>query len=173
MSEPAIRVVRGDLTAQQVDVLVNAANEHLQHGGGVAAALVRAGGAAIQDESDRWIEQHGPLQPGTAAVTGAGHMKAGSIVHVAGPRFREGQDNARLLATAVRAALDAAAGIGARSIAFPAISSGIFGYPLSDATGVIATACRAWLADHGSALDEIRLVGYDDATVRAFEAALS
>ncbi len=173
MSEDVVRAVRGDLTKQQVDAIVNAANEHLHHGGGVAAALVRAGGGVLQDESDRWIREHGPLRPGTAAVTGAGEMDARWVIHVAGPRFRNDQDNAGLLTSAVRAALDAADDIGARSIALPAISAGIFGYPLIEATAVIASACRDWIAEHRESIEEIRLVGYDDATVAAFEAALS
>jgi hypothetical protein len=84
----------GDLTRQDVDVVVNAANEHLQHGGGVAAALARAGGAAVREESDAHVATHGPVEPGSAAVTTAGALPARHIVHVVGPRYRRGQDNA-------------------------------------------------------------------------------
>lgn len=164
--------VTGDITAQDVDVVVNAADEQLQHGGGVALAIARAGGPAIQDESDRWVAEHGPLTPGVAAVTGAGAMPAAAVVHVAGPRYRDGQDNAALLTTAVRAALDATADHGHRSMALPAISAGIFGYPRDEATRVIVAAITAWLDEHPRALDEIRLVGYDDATTASFRAAL-
>lgn len=166
-----IRVVQGDLTALEVDAIVNAANEHLRHGGGVAAAVVRAGGPAIQEESDRWVGEHGPLRPGVAAVTGAGAMPARFVVHVAGPRFRSGQDNEGLLRRAVRAALDAAAAAGCRTVALPAISAGIFGYPLAEAAGAIAaeSAARAAMPN---GFDEILLVGYDGTAAAAFEAAL-
>ncbi len=165
--------VQGDLTAQPVDAVVNAANERLQHGGGVAAAIVRAGGAVIQHESDAWVREHGPVVPGTAAVTTAGDMPARWVVHVVGPRFRDGQDNEGLLRQAVRAALEAAVAAGARSVAMPAISAGIFGYPRADATRVIAAECVAWLGGRPHALDEIRLVGYDDGSAADFAAAVA
>jgi O-acetyl-ADP-ribose deacetylase (regulator of RNase III) len=168
----SITAVQGDLTTQEVDAIVNAANEHLAHGGGVAAAIVRAGGPIIQDESRAWVDTHGPLSPGVAAVTSAGAMPSRWVIHVAGPRFRPDQDNAGLLATAVAAALDAAVTAGARTIALPAISSGIFGYPLAEATAVIARTARAWTSEHPDALDEVRLVGWDTATTAAFAATL-
>lgn len=167
-----VRATQGDLTQQDVDAVVNAANEQLAHGGGVAAALARAGGPRVQAESDEWVAEHGPLAPGKAAVTTAGELPARMIVHVVGPRYREGQDNAALLTAAVRAALDAAVDAGARSVALPAISAGIFGYPRRQACAVIAAAARDWLAANPDALDEVRLVGYDAATTADFEAAL-
>lgn len=164
-----ISVLQGDITALEVDAVVNAANEYLAHGGGVAAAMVRAGGQIVQDESDAWVREHGRLLPGTAAVTTAGEMPAEWIIHVAGPRFREGQDNAGLLRKAVRAALDASAEIGAESVALPAISAGIFGYPVDAATRVIADTTREWLRGHETS---VILVGYDEATTRHFAAAV-
>jgi O-acetyl-ADP-ribose deacetylase (regulator of RNase III) len=163
-----ITVVTGDLTRQQVDAIVNAANEYLAHGGGVAAAIVRSGGPIVQDESDAWIRAHGPLGPGDAAVTTAGAMRAHHVIHVAGPRYRAGRDNEALLRQAVRAALDSAVAVGARSVAFPAISAGIFGYPRAEATAVIASEVTSWAVAHEGALDQIRLVGYDAATVDDF-----
>ncbi len=168
-----ITAVQGDLTTQQVDAIVNAANEHLSHGGGVAAAIVRAGGTVIQDESDAWIDEHGPLSPGVAAVTSAGAMPARWVVHVAGPRYRGDPEDPARLALAVGTALDAAAAAGARTVALPAISSGIFGYPLGEATAVIADAARNWCAEHPEALAEVRLIGWDAATTTAFAGALA
>ncbi|HAX82135.1 MAG TPA: O-acetyl-ADP-ribose deacetylase [Actinobacteria bacterium] len=165
-------VVAGDITKQTVDAIVNAANEHLAHGGGVAAAIARAGGAVIQEESDAWVARHGPLSPGVAAVTSAGAMPATWVVHVAGPIHHPGQDNAGLLATAVRAALDSASHLGARSVALPAISAGIYGYPVAEATAVIATTVREWCASRPDAFDEVRLVGYGADVVAGFEATL-
>ena len=167
-----IVAVQGDLTAQEVDAVVNAANEHLAHGGGVAAAIVRAGGRVVQDESDRWVAEHGPVAPGGAAVTSAGAMPARWVVHVVGPRYRSGQDDAGMLAAAVTAALDAAAGLDARSVALPAISAGIFGYPPGEATAIVARAVSVWCTAHPDALDEVRLVGYDAATRDLFQAGL-
>lgn len=168
-----IRAVRGDITALEVDAIVNAANEMLQHGGGVAAAISRAGGPTIKEESSAWVRTNGPLRPGVAATTSGGDMPARWVIHVAGPRFTPEQDNEGLLETAVRAALGAAAAAGARSVAVPAISAGIFGYPRREATAVIARACGRWLAEHPGLLDEIHLVGYDAATANDFGQALS
>jgi putative ATPase len=167
-----ITAVQADLTAQRVDAVVNAANEMLHHGGGVAAALVRAGGSVVQQESDAWVNRHGPLRAGQAAVTGAGAMPAKWVIHVVGPRYRDGQDNAGLLSRAVMAALDAAAGLGARSVAIPAISAGIFGYPRAEACRVIVGACRRWDSANPDVLTEIKLVGYDAGSHEDFRAAL-
>jgi putative ATPase len=167
-----ITVVEGDLTVQDVDALVNAANEQLAHGGGVAAALVAAGGHDVQAESSHWVERNGQLTPGRAAVTGAGAMPSKWVIHVAGPRFGPDQDNESLLAIAVTAALDTAEELGARTVALPAISAGIFGYPLDDACRVIARACRDWDDVHPGILEEIRLVGRDADAAAAFAAAI-
>jgi putative ATPase len=167
-----IRAAQGDLTALDVDAVVNAANERLAHGGGLAAALVRAGGRVIQDESDAWVLERGPLTPGTAAVTGAGDLPATSVVHVAGPVYRQDRDNEELLRKAVDAALAAAAGAGHRSVAMPALSAGIFGYPVEEATGVISSQAARWAEEHPNALHLVLLVGYDEATAAGFAAGL-
>ena len=168
-----VRAIRGDLTDQAVDAIVNAANIHLQHGGGVAGALASRGGPIIQRESDDWVRRHGPLTPGTAAVTDAGELPARFVVHVAGPIYDDTSDaNADLLAAAVVAALDAATNAGARTIAMPAISAGIYGYPRSAACEVIARTTSQWVQAHPDELDEIVLVGFDDATAADFAAAL-
>jgi O-acetyl-ADP-ribose deacetylase len=167
-----VRAVVGDLTRQEVDAVVNAANEHLQHGGGVAAALARGGGPVVQEASDAWVDEHGPLEPGTAAVTPAGDLPARWLVHVVGPRYRRRQDNEGLLRQAVAAALDAAADLGARSVALPAISAGIFGYPPAEAGRVIAEEASRWAAAHGGSVAEVRLVALDDAGAAAFAAGL-
>ncbi|MDH3500456.1 MAG: macro domain-containing protein [Acidimicrobiia bacterium] len=164
---------QGDLTRQDVDAVVNAANEYLQHGGGVAAAIVRSGGHEIQQESDEWVREHGPVTPGSAAVTSAGAMPARWVIHVVGPRFDPAQDNAGLLNQAVVAALDAAAGVGAQSVALPAISAGIFGYPPEEAALVIVAAATGWVHTHGRGITEIRFVAFDDAMAARFEDALT
>lgn len=172
VDDRAVVVVEGDLTAQRVGAVVNAANERLQHGGGVAAALAKAGGPAVQSESDAWVAEHGPLGPGQAAVTTAGEMDADRVVHVVGPRYEEGQDNEGLLRQAVRAALDAARDAQVTSVALPAISAGVFGYAQDEATAVIAAACVDWLPGDPGAVSEVRLVGLDESTVQDFAGGL-
>ena len=168
-----IKVVQGDLTAQPVAAIVNAANEHLQHGGGVAAAIANAGGPIIQEESDEWVAEHGPIGPGRAAITSAGQLPAKYVIHVVGPRYREGQDNAGLLQEAVTAALDAAAVSGCRTVALPAISAGIFGYPRAEACQVIVAAARRWLDRRPGLISEIRLVAFDRDVADQFRNALA
>ena len=97
-----VTVARGDLAAACVDVIVNAANEHLRHGGGLAAALAAEGGEDFLADSERWVSENGPVRSGEAAVTVAGRLQAAWVVHVVGPRHREGQDNPALLREAVR-----------------------------------------------------------------------
>ena len=168
-----IVAVHGDLTSQDTDAIVNAANEQLQHGGGVAAAIAGAGGKDIQQESDRWVAEHGRVATGTAAITTGGTLPARWVVHTVGPRYREGQDSEGLLRRAVSAALDTATAHDVRSIAFPAISAGVFGYPRAEATAAVADQVAGWLKAHPGELDEVRLVGYDRATAEEFAAALS
>ena len=164
----SVRAITGDLTLQDVDAIVNAANEYLVHGGGVAAAIVRSGGTVVQEESTAWVRDHGPVVAGTAAVTTAGAMPARHVIHVVGPRYRHGQDNEGLLREAVQAALNAAVAHDDHSVALPAISAGIFGYPRADATRVISETVTMWVAAHPGALEEIRLVGFNAATTAAF-----
>jgi putative ATPase len=172
IGQTTLSAVQADLTKLEVDAVVNAANEHLRHGGGVAAALARAGGPSVQRESHTWVDEHGPVQPGQAAITSAGQMPATHIIHVVGPRYSSGQDNTGLLTQAVHAALAAAADAGANSVAMPAISAGIFGYPPADATKVIAKACAQWLRANPGAVDTVLLVGYDQRSADLFAAAI-
>ncbi|MEA3501493.1 MAG: macro domain-containing protein [Actinomycetota bacterium] len=166
-----VTVVRGDITTQDVDVVVNAANARLAHGGGVAAAIAVAGAPAVDAESRAWVDAHGPVPPGGAAITSAGSMPADHVVHVVGPIYREGGDNEALLTQAVRSALDAAVGLEAESVAMPAISSGIFGYPTEDACRVIVETVVVWLSEGGE-LDEVRLVAFDGETADHYATAL-
>lgn len=167
-----VLVVAGDITTEPVDAVVNAANRDLAHGGGVAAAIAAAGAPQVDEESRAWVGEHGPVGPGQAAVTGAGEMPAHHVIHVVGPVYREGQDNQQLLRGAVSAALHAAAEEGDRSVAVPAISAGIYGYPLEEATHTIANAVIVWLRLHPGVLEEVRLVGFDERAAAAFRLAL-
>lgn len=155
-----VLVVVGDLTRQPVDAIVNAANRELRHGGGVAAAIARAAGPSLQRESDAWVAEHGPLGRGQAAVTSGGDLPARYVVHTAGPiHDPASDDNEPALRAAVRGALDAATQAGASSLAFPAISAGIYGYPPDEATAVLADEVVAYARDHD--VTEVRLVALD------------
>jgi O-acetyl-ADP-ribose deacetylase (regulator of RNase III) len=165
-------VVQGDLTAAATDVIVNAANERLQHGGGVAAALAAVGGEEFVADSNRWVTEHGPIGQGESAVTVAGGLPSRWVVHVVGPRYWERDNNQALLRQAVRAALDTSARIGARSVAMPAISSGVFGYPLEEAASLIASECVTWVTENPNQFTRIQLVGYDLRAADAFRAGL-
>jgi len=90
-----VRIVRGDLTQEPVEAIVNAANEHLAHGGGVAGVIVRRGGHVIQEESSRWVREHGPVPTGGAAITTAGQLPARYVIHAVGPVWGTGDEEAR------------------------------------------------------------------------------
>ncbi len=167
ISACTVEAVLGDLTRETVDAVVNAANQHLAHGGGLAGAMVRAGGAVIQEESDRLA----PVRVGGAVVTGAGSLAARWVIHAVGPRWGEGDEETKLR-RAVRSALDRASELGARSVALPAISTGIFGYPKEDGTRVIVHELARWLAEHPGVLDRVRLVAFDLLTADLFATAV-
>ena len=124
-----IELVQGDITEMETDAIVNAANERLAHGGGVAGAIVRKGGNIIQDESTRWVQEHGPVHVGNATITTAGNLKAKHVIHAVGPRMGEGDEDNKLK-RATLSSLKLADEYGLKSVTFPAISTGIFGYPL-------------------------------------------
>lgn len=137
-----IEIIEGDLTELDVDAIVNAANSALQHGGGVAGAISRKGGPSIQRESD----EIGHVPVGSAAVTGAGSLSARWVIHAVGPRMGEGNEDEKLR-SATRAALDRAEEIGAVSVAFPAISTGIFGYPIDRCASIMLGVAREFETD--------------------------
>ncbi|MGQ9502015.1 MAG: macro domain-containing protein [Anaerolineae bacterium] len=165
-----IRIVQGDLTEEQVDAIVNAANEYLQHGGGVAGAIVRKGGHVIQEESNRWIREHGLVHTGSAAITGAGALPCRYVIHTVGPVWRGGgQGEDALLASAVRSALDMAVRHQLRSVSLPAISSGIFGFPKPRCAEIILQEVYDHLSSRpDSTLREINLCNIDSETSQIF-----
>src|SRR2546428_11655260 len=122
-------VVRGDLLQEPVDAIVNAANGHLAHGGGVAGIISRAAGPALQQESDRIVASRGPFPTGAAVLTTAGNLPFKGVIHAVGPRYGEGDEEQKLI-QALTAAFALAAEKGWTSVSFPAVSSGIFAVPL-------------------------------------------
>ncbi len=163
-----IEVVHGDLTQENVDAIVNAANERLSHGGGVAGAIVRKGGYIIQEESDEWVKKHGPVPTGSAAITGAGSLPAKYVIHAVGPVWGSG-DEERKLSSAIKSALDIASQKGLSSIAFPAISSGIFGFPKDLCAKVFFDTLLSYFEENpGSSISLVRLTNIDEGTAKIF-----
>lgn len=160
----ALTFVVGDLTAQRVDAVVNAANAALAPGGGVCGAILRAGGPAIFDEAARI----GGCPTGGAVATGAGELPAKHVIHAVGPVWHGGGDGEEeLLASAYRRALEVAVELGCRTVAFPAISTGIYGFPVDRAAPIAVDTARGFL----DRLVEIRFVFMDGATCAAYAAA--
>jgi O-acetyl-ADP-ribose deacetylase (regulator of RNase III) len=162
------QIVQGDITQEQVDAIVNAANSRLQHGGGVAGVIVRRGGRQIQTESNDWVRQHGPVSHDKPAYTSAGSLPYKYVIHAVGPIWGEGEEDAKLAAT-VRCALDLADQLNLESISLPAISTGIFGFPKGRAAELIfETIAQYYTAHPESSLALVRLTLFDKATVNAF-----
>jgi len=171
-----IEAVLGDLTLETVDVIVNAANSELLGGGGVDGAIHRAGGPSIYDEClaiRRTTYPHG-LPEGDAVATRGGHLAVRWVVHTVGPRYgRHDGAEAELLASCHRRSLEVAAELGARSISFPAISCGVFGYPAGEAAPVAVAAVRAAVAAHPESFDVVRFVLWNERILESFAAAVA
>jgi len=170
-----LQIGQGDITTEDVDAIVNAANEHLQHGGGVAWAISKRGGPAIQQESDEWIRAHGQVSHAHPAWTSGGLLPAKYVIHAVGPvwghphKAGAGGDEDAKLAEAVTGSLRVADKLELKSIAFPAISTGIFGFPKERAAKIILGAIETYFEENSSSgLDIIKLVLFDQSTVDAF-----
>jgi putative ATPase len=170
-----LRVVHGDLTQESVDAIVNAANEWLAHGGGVAGAIVRRGGLEVQWESDAWVEAHGKLPVGGVAVTGAGRLPAKRVIHAVGPVWHGGDDDEPDdLRAAAANSLRAADEHRCTSVAMPAISSGIFGFPKDLCAEILLDAAVDYFAQNPSSqVRELRFTNIDWPTVKAFVEAFT
>jgi O-acetyl-ADP-ribose deacetylase (regulator of RNase III) len=164
-------LVRGDITEQKVDAIVNAANSSLLGGGGVDGAIHRRGGPAILEECKRIRAERYPegLPTGRAVATTAGDLPARWVIHTVGPVYARSEDRSHLLASCHAESLKVADELGARTVAFPAISTGVYGYPVGEAAPVAIRAVR----DAETGVEEVRFVLFDRATYDAFESALS
>jgi O-acetyl-ADP-ribose deacetylase (regulator of RNase III) len=161
-----LEIIEGDITDLEVEAIVNAANEDLQLGSGVAGAIRERGGPSIQEECNRI--GHTPV--GTAVMTGAGNLKAKQVIHAVGPRMGEGDED-RKLASAVRASLALADRNGLRSIALPAISTGVFGFPMDRAARITLTEIHRYLQG-GTKLERVVVVLYDEEAFNTYRREL-
>jgi len=163
-----LEIAQGDLTEEKVDAIVNAANAHLQHGGGVAGAILRKGGYQIQEESNAWVQEHGLISHAWPAYTRAGKLPCRYVIHAVGPVWGEGDEDIKL-AAAVAGSLRVASQLKLHSIALPAISTGIFGFPKERAARIILAAILDYLCTNTeTSLNQVRLTIYDQETLKAF-----
>lgn len=166
-----LELCHGDLTEETVDAIVNAANVHLQHAAGVAGAIARKGGPAIQTESNAWVMQHGAVPHHQPAFTSAGDLPCRFIIHAVGPVWGSGDED-RKLADAIHGCLARAEELELTSIAFPPISAGIFGFPVPRAAGVFLDTFQKYFGAHPeSPLKLVRLTIIDEATLTPFRKA--
>ncbi len=161
-----ISVVKGDITEFQVDAIVNAANKFLKHGGGVAGAIVRKGGMVIQEESDRLIRERGPLNVGDAVFTSAGNLKAKIVIHTVGPIFGEGDEYSKIYRAVINS-ISLADEKGMRSVAFPAISTGVYRVPPEISARAMIQALIDY-SDSARNIEHVYLVLYTDEIYEIF-----
>jgi len=156
INDTTLELVEGDITKLDTDAIVNAANERLAHGGGVAAVIAQAGGPTIQKESEKWVREHGRVSTGSAAITSGGDLKADYVIHAVGPVYTSMSKPkaAKLLGSAVESALEMADENALRSVALPAISTGIYGYPMDEAAEVMLKTAVDYVK-HGTGLERI------------------
>jgi O-acetyl-ADP-ribose deacetylase (regulator of RNase III) len=166
-----IELVKGDITHQEIDAIVNAANSSLMGGGGVDGAIHRKGGPEILEECKKVRAELYPngLPTGKAVATAAGNLPARWVIHTVGPVYSKSEDRSHLLASCHTESLAVADELGARTVAFPAISTGVYGYPLEGAALVAMAAVQGARTD----VQEVRFVLFDDAAYAAYERALT
>lgn len=165
-----IEVVQNDLTKENVDAIVNAANSWLKHGGGVAGAIVKNGGYQIQTESDEYVAKHGPIKTGGIAVTKPGNLPCNIIIHAVGPVWVGGQkDEDSSLHSAMYNSLSECHCRLLSSVAVPAISSGIFGFPKARCAKILFSAVLEFFrTEPKSSVNLVRLTNFDKPTVEVF-----
>jgi len=166
-TDPAlIKIIKGDITALKVDAIVNAANSHLAHGGGLAGLLLQKGGLTIQQESDAWIAEHGTVATASTAVTEAGALPSRFIIHAVGPIMGSGEEQEKIY-NATISALQRAKSMSLTSIALPALSTGIFGVPFEiSAAGMLSAAIH--FSEDAGTVQNIIFCLYDDSALEKF-----
>jgi O-acetyl-ADP-ribose deacetylase (regulator of RNase III) len=163
-----LQIVDGDITRESVDAIVNAANSYLQHGGGVAGVISLSGGPDIQRESDEWVQAYGLVSHAEPAITSGGRLACEFVIHAVGPVWGSGYEDSKL-AAAVSGSLRAADRLRLKSIALPALSTGIFGFPKARAARVILAAIQDYLQHTDDTnLEQVRVVLYDASSLDTF-----
>lgn len=175
MSEVRIDAVEGDITTQRVDAIVNAANSLLLGGGGVDGAIHAAAGPALLEEcrrlrAGRW---HDGMPVGEAVATGAGELPARWVIHTVGPNRHRGQTDPALLASCFSRSLDVALEVGARTVAFPAVSAGVYGWDAQEVADIALTTVRGWTTSRDHHLELVRFVLFGTRVHQAFRDALA
>ena len=173
INQTSLALVRGDITRERIDAIANAANEGLMGGGGVDGAIHRAGGPTIMEECSAIRAKQGGCPTGQAVITTGGNLPARYVIHTVGPIWRGGTaGEAELLASCYRESLRLTVEHSIKTIAFPSISTGVYGYPVAQAAVIALNAVKQFLEAHDD-LDEVRFVLFDDATYGAYENGLA
>lgn len=168
-----IRLVRGDITREEVDAIVNAANSTLMGGGGVDGAIHRVGGPQILEECKQIRAMQGQLPAGQAVITGGGNLKAQYVIHTVGPIWRNGSCNEEeTLASAYRESLKLAAQYELKTVSFPSISTGAYGFPIDKAAPIAVSTAQSFLQEDNS-VEEVRFVLFDTFAFNEFQNALN
>jgi O-acetyl-ADP-ribose deacetylase (regulator of RNase III) len=158
-----LQLIKGDITTIRVDAMVNAANSQLAGGGGVDGAIHRAGGPTLMAELDEIRARIGHCETGDAVVTGAGNLPAKYVFHAVGPRYRDGQHGEpHQLASCYKRCLELAAERDVKSISFPSISTGIYGYPIAEAAQIAIQTVAEWLREHPTPIHTVKLVQFSE-----------
>ncbi|MBC5995058.1 O-acetyl-ADP-ribose deacetylase [Pontibacter cellulosilyticus] len=174
MSKTELRAIKGDITKQEVDAVVNAANTSLLGGGGVDGAIHRTGGPAILEECKQIRAKQGGCPTGEAVITTAGNLPAKYVIHAVGPVWHGGKQNEQeLLASCYRNSLRIASEKQLRSIAFPNISTGVYGYPKGKAAEVAVSATKDFLQHHDTNLQSITFVCFDEENYELYNQLLN
>ena len=173
INQSKLSIIKGDITGQATEAIVNAANSSLMGGGGVDGAIHRAGGPAILAECKQIVSRQGRLPTGQAVITTGGNLKAKYVIHTVGPVWQGGnRGEAELLESAYRQSLKLAAEKRLASIAFPSISTGAYGYPVGEAAMVALKAVEAFLREGATSIREVVFVLFDSRTFEAYSSVL-
>ena len=173
INQTKISLIQGDITRQDTDAIVNAANPSLMGGGGVDGAIHRAGGRAILEQCKEIVSKQGRLPTGKAVITSGGNLKAKYVIHTVGPIWQGGTKNeAELLTSAYQESLKLATEHNLASISFPSISTGAYGYPVEEAAQVAIKAVVSFLRKEATSLKEVVFVLFDSRTHEYYRSAL-
>ncbi len=173
INQTKLSVIRGDITKQATEAIVNAANPGLMVGGGVCGAIHRIGGPAILEECQQIVSRQGQLPTGKAVITTGGNLKARFVIHTVGPIWHGGNKREpELLASAYQESLKVATENNLSSISFPSISTGTYGYPTAEAAKVAMSTVASFLKERGTSIKEVVFVLFDSAAFESYSSRL-